>query len=152
MLVDFSAFPQKLIDLLRLCAAEEEKSTPKYLLELVSPPRGGGGGGGSAAGRPSTSIAQLKLIETNPFKNLEHLSLKLVVGSDTDVKTHLAAKLKALSETLSSETSACAAREAELRERLRSAEHRLSDASARLEEERTQSQVWRSERSPTDLI
>ena len=133
--MDFGAFPQKLIDLLRLCAAEEEKSAPRYILELVSPSPSSLA---SPLGPPSGAV--LKLIETNPFKNLEHLSLKLVAGTDADVKRHLAAQLKALKETLSSKSDAFARREAEGQERLRSTEDRLAAASTRLEEVTRQSQ------------
>lgn len=42
----------------------------------------------------------LNIIETNPFKHLIHLSLKLVEGSDSDVKTYLATCIKSLKVSL----------------------------------------------------
>lgn len=40
------------------------------------------------------STATLNIVETNPFKHLNHLSLKFVPGSDADVKKYLADCLK----------------------------------------------------------
>ena len=142
LLVDFGAFPQKLIDLLHLCAAEEDKPTPRYILELVSPSRSSISSSSSSSLSSSNphSFALLKLIETNPFKNLEHLSLKLVAGTDGDVKAHLAHKLRALRETLTSETNSFTQRESDLGERLRSTEALLASTSSRLEELTLQSQ------------
>ena len=144
LLVDFGAFPQKLIDLLHLCAAEEDKPTPRYILELVSPSRSSISSSSSLSSSLSSSnphsFALLKLIETNPFKNLEHLSLKLVAGTDGDVKAHLAHKLRALRETLTSETNSFTQRESDLGERLRSTEALLASTSSRLEELTLQSQ------------
>ena len=41
-------------------------------------------------------LAELCLVETNPFKHLTHLALKLQPGNDTDVKKYLATCLKSL--------------------------------------------------------
>ena len=133
MLVDFGAFPQKLIDLLHLCASEEEKPCPKYILELVKSKC-------RTPVSPTPSFASLKLIETNQFKNLEHLSLKVVAGTDADVKNYLAAKLKNVKETLTAETTAFSRRESELSERLRSTEDRLDATTNRLDDFKVQSQ------------
>jgi hypothetical protein len=38
----------------------------------------------------------MKIIETNQFKQLCHLSLMLSVGNDADIKKHLAVQLKSL--------------------------------------------------------
>ncbi|XP_071800128.1 spindle assembly abnormal protein 6 homolog [Asterias amurensis] len=84
LLVDFSAFPQKLIELLQRCFEEQSKDSPKFVLHLMrSEPLAQG-------------LAELCLVETNPFKHLTHLALKLQPGNDTDVKKYLATCLKSL--------------------------------------------------------
>lgn len=86
LLVDFGAFPQKFIDLLELCLHEEHKEVPKFVLQLVC---------------NSTSLmcaASLNIIETNPFKHLNHLSLKFLSGTDADIKCYLAECMKTLKE------------------------------------------------------
>ena len=50
----------------------------------------------------SGSAAQLEMIETNPFKHLTHLSLKLVAGSDAALKKHLAQCVKTLKVSIPS--------------------------------------------------
>lgn len=40
----------------------------------------------------------LEIVETNPFKHLCHLSLRLTEGNETQVKKHLSAKLRQLKE------------------------------------------------------
>ncbi|XP_031834553.1 spindle assembly abnormal 6 isoform X2 [Nomia melanderi] len=42
----------------------------------------------------------LKLVETNNFKHLCHLSLNISPASDTDLKTHMAMKIKQLKENI----------------------------------------------------
>ncbi|XP_038056401.1 spindle assembly abnormal protein 6 homolog [Patiria miniata] len=84
LLVDFTAFPQKLIELLQRCAEEQSKDAPKFVLQLIrSEPL-------------SHGLAELCIVETNPFKHLTHLALKLQPGGDADVKKYLASCLKRL--------------------------------------------------------
>ena len=40
----------------------------------------------------------LEIVETNPFKHLCHLSLKMTEGNETQIKKHLSAKLRQLKE------------------------------------------------------
>ncbi|KAF7470520.1 spindle assembly abnormal protein 6-like [Marmota monax] len=89
LLVDFLAFPQKFIDLLQQCTQEHVKEIPRFLLQLISP-----------AAILDNSPAFLNVIETNPFKHLTHLSLKLLPGNDVEIKKFLAGCLKC-SKTLS---------------------------------------------------
>ncbi|CAJ0965140.1 unnamed protein product [Ranitomeya imitator] len=86
LLVDFTAFPQKFIDLLYQCINEENKEVPRFLLQLSS---------GTVLG---SSPAQLDIVETNPFKHLTHLSLRLLPANDMEVKTYLATCLKCIKE------------------------------------------------------
>lgn len=87
LLVDFSAFPQRFIDLLQQCIQEQSKEVPRFLLQLVS-----------SASVLDHTPAFLNVVETNPFKHLTHLSLKLLPGSDTDIKKYLAICLKGIKE------------------------------------------------------
>ncbi|KAL4634871.1 hypothetical protein GN956_G14383 [Arapaima gigas] len=87
LLVDFSAFPQKFIDFLNLCITEQEKDYPKFLLQLTSPSQ-----------VLDHSHANLNIVETNPFKHLTHLSLKLLHGTDLELKKYLAICLSHLKE------------------------------------------------------
>lgn len=89
LLVDFSAFPQKVVDLLNMCLLEEGKDLPKFILQFV-----GQGGNNS-----DHCIHVLNIVETNPFKHLIHLSLKFIPGQDSDIKKYLADCLKQLKET-----------------------------------------------------
>ncbi|XP_021086874.2 spindle assembly abnormal protein 6 homolog isoform X4 [Mesocricetus auratus] len=83
LLVDFLAFPQRFIDLLQQCTQEHGKETPRFLLQLIS----------SAALLDNMPVF-LNVVETNPFKHLIHLSLKLLPGNDVEIKKFLAGCLK----------------------------------------------------------
>ncbi|XP_012886847.1 PREDICTED: spindle assembly abnormal protein 6 homolog isoform X2 [Dipodomys ordii] len=87
LLVDFLAFPQKFIDLLQQCTQEHAKEIPRFLLQLVSP-----------AAILDNSPVFLNVVETNPFKHLTHLSLKLLPGNDVEIKKFLACCLKCSKE------------------------------------------------------
>lgn len=45
-----------------------------------------------------------KLVETNNFKHLCHLSLNISPASDSDLKTHMAMKIKQLKESLANKS------------------------------------------------
>ncbi|KAJ8279660.1 hypothetical protein COCON_G00067260 [Conger conger] len=87
LLVDFSAFPQKFIDLLNQCISEQDKDYPRFLLQLSSP-----------SSVLDHSPASLNIIETNAFKHLTHLSLKLLHGTDLEIKKYLAICLSCVKE------------------------------------------------------
>ncbi|XP_030290017.1 spindle assembly abnormal protein 6 homolog [Sparus aurata] len=84
LLIDFASFPQKFIDLLNLCYSEQETDNPRFLLHLScqSPVLGG--------------PANFSVVETNAFKHLNHLSLRLAQGSDKEIKDYLAVCLSSL--------------------------------------------------------
>ncbi|XP_040895983.1 spindle assembly abnormal protein 6 homolog [Toxotes jaculatrix] len=91
LLIDFASFPQKFIDLLNLCYSEQESDNPRFLLHLSCP--------SPALEGP----ANFSVVETNAFKHLNHLSLRLAQGSDKEVKDYLAvclSSLKAEKQTL----------------------------------------------------
>ncbi|XP_058515525.1 spindle assembly abnormal protein 6 homolog isoform X4 [Ochotona princeps] len=62
---------------------EHAKEIPRFLLQLVSP-----------AAILDNSPVFLNVVETNPFKHLTHLSLKLLPGNDVEIKKFLAGCLK----------------------------------------------------------
>ena len=78
ILVDFLTFPHKLIELLQMCTKKLDDS-PKFICNLEK----GSGFEGT-----------LNICETNLFRQITHLSLKLRSGSDEIIKKHLAGKLK----------------------------------------------------------
>ncbi|XP_034530782.1 spindle assembly abnormal protein 6 homolog [Notolabrus celidotus] len=91
LLIDFASFPQKFIDLLNLCHGEQESDNPRFLLQL------------SCQTQMLEGPANFSVVETNPFKHLNHLFLRLAQGSDKDVKDYLAvclSSLKAEKQTL----------------------------------------------------
>uniref|UniRef100_UPI00398F58F7 spindle assembly abnormal protein 6 homolog isoform X2 n=1 Tax=Pristiophorus japonicus TaxID=55135 RepID=UPI00398F58F7 len=87
LLIDFSAFPQKFIDLLQQCIQEQSKDVPRFLLQLVS-----------SAPVFDYTPAYLNVVETNAFKHLNHLSLKLLHGTDVEIKKYLATCLKCIKD------------------------------------------------------
>nr|XP_006820900.1 PREDICTED: spindle assembly abnormal protein 6 homolog isoform X2 [Saccoglossus kowalevskii] len=132
LLVDFSAFPQKFIDLLQLCLEEESKESPKFLLQLIT------------SGGIERGLSHLNVIETNPFKHLTHLSLKFVPGNDADVKKYLAACLKQLKDEKSALQNRLAATESELNHRLKQTQEALSERTVELDNMRAE---WTSKAS-----
>uniref|UniRef100_A0A3Q2DXM9 Spindle assembly abnormal protein 6 homolog n=1 Tax=Cyprinodon variegatus TaxID=28743 RepID=A0A3Q2DXM9_CYPVA len=84
LLIDFASFPQKFIDLLNLCNAEPDADNPRFLLQLTCQPV------------MADSSATFSVVEMNAFKHLNHLSLRLLQGSDREVKDYLAARLSSL--------------------------------------------------------
>uniref|UniRef100_A0A8D3BWN3 Spindle assembly abnormal protein 6 N-terminal domain-containing protein n=1 Tax=Scophthalmus maximus TaxID=52904 RepID=A0A8D3BWN3_SCOMX len=91
LLIDFASFPQKFIDLLNLCYSEQESDNPRFLLHL------------SYQSAVLEGPANFSVVETNAFKHLNHLSLRLVQGSDKEIKDYLAVCLSSL-KTLSEKT------------------------------------------------
>uniref|UniRef100_A0A8C4S7N3 Spindle assembly abnormal protein 6 homolog n=1 Tax=Erpetoichthys calabaricus TaxID=27687 RepID=A0A8C4S7N3_ERPCA len=87
LLVDFSSFPQKFIDLLQQCILEADKESPRFLLQLISP-----------VTVLDHSPSHLNVIETNAFKHLTHLSLKFLHGTDVEIKKYLADCLKCIKD------------------------------------------------------
>ncbi|XP_046426131.1 spindle assembly abnormal protein 6 homolog [Neodiprion virginianus] len=85
LLVDFDNFATQLICLLEQCQiplSGVAKNPPKFLLLLAE----------------EAGDWTFKLVETNNFKHLCHLSLNIAPSSDTDIKVHMAMKIKQLKE------------------------------------------------------
>lgn len=80
------------------------------------------------------------MIETNNFKNLCHLSLKVIQGSDADVKNHMSAKIANLSERLAEQEKKTRNAEGTLTEALKNLEAKtkeLNDIQLKLAEEKS---------------
>ncbi|XP_075040154.1 spindle assembly abnormal protein 6 homolog [Mixophyes fleayi] len=122
LLVDFSAFPQKFIDLLYQCINEENKEVPRFLLQLSS--------SGAVLG---SSPAQLDVVETNPFKHLTHLSLRLLPANDMEVKTYLATCLRCIKDEKIMLQQTLKKTEEDLSRQLMCAQQALSEKSLELE-------------------
>ncbi|XP_069481772.1 spindle assembly abnormal protein 6 homolog [Ambystoma mexicanum] len=133
LLVEFSAFPQRFIDLLDQCLSEQEKQVPRFLLQLIT----------SSSALDCTSPT-LNVIETNPFKHLTHLSLKLLAGSDSDVKKYLAACIKLLKSENSILEEKLQRSEEELSKRLSLTQQALADKTKELDKLRNE---WTSQSS-----
>jgi spindle assembly abnormal protein 6 len=102
LLVDFADFPARLVQLLGLCGASavasDEDAHGKFVLVLRS-----AGSQPAGALRPATATAPaspptLNLVETNSFKHLVHLTLRLVPSNDEELKSYLASCLRTLRE------------------------------------------------------
>ncbi|XP_012697393.2 spindle assembly abnormal protein 6 homolog [Clupea harengus] len=87
LLVDFTSFPQRFIDLLELCITEQDKENPRFLLQLCC-----------SSSSLDHGPASLNVVETNPFKHLTHLCLKLLHGTDVEIKKFLASCLASMKE------------------------------------------------------
>ncbi|XP_053549720.1 spindle assembly abnormal protein 6 homolog [Bombina bombina] len=122
LLVDFSAFPQKFIDLIHHCAEEEIKAAPRFLLQLSSSASVIGG-----------SAAQLDVVETNPFKHLTHLSLRLLPASDLEIKSFLSSTLRCIKDEKKLLQETLKKTEEDLRRQLGCVQQSLSEKSRELE-------------------
>ncbi|KAJ3304287.1 Spindle assembly abnormal protein 6 [Kappamyces sp. JEL0829] len=88
LLVDFGAFPGKLVELLELCIANQGSEYPKYVAQLFQD--------------PNSPLWTFNIVETNSFKHITHLSLKFTPGNDSTTKNHLAGVVRDLKEQLAS--------------------------------------------------
>ncbi|XP_027014411.1 spindle assembly abnormal protein 6 homolog isoform X1 [Tachysurus fulvidraco] len=131
LLIDFTAFPQKFIDLLEKCISEQSKEYPRFLLQLSSP--------SSALNQGS---ANLNIVETNAFKHLTHLSLKLLPGSDVEIKKYLATCLASMKEEKEQLQQKLQKTEEDLSRQLNYAQQTLSEKSRELEKLRSE---WTSQ-------
>jgi spindle assembly abnormal protein 6 len=77
ILVDFSNFSGKIIDLLKRCIASKGEETPRFRAVLTM----------------SAGESLFKMVETNDFKQLAHIGLCFRPGSDMAIKSFLAFRL-----------------------------------------------------------
>uniref|UniRef100_A0A673HS78 Spindle assembly abnormal protein 6 homolog n=1 Tax=Sinocyclocheilus rhinocerous TaxID=307959 RepID=A0A673HS78_9TELE len=131
LLIDFTSFPQKFIDLLEQCIFEQDKENPRFLLQLTS-----------ASSAFDHSPSNLNIVETNAFKHLTHLSLKLLPGSDTDIKKYLATCLSTVKEEKQQLEQKLRKTEEDLTRQLNYAQQTLSEKSRELDKLRSE---WTSQ-------
>lgn len=82
LLIDFASFPQRLVELLQMCAGEDTVATPRYQCEL------------QVERTPRTG--QLHITETNGFKKLVHLSVQLSQADEAQVRKSMVSRLARL--------------------------------------------------------
>lgn len=124
LLVEYDKFPQQLIKLLHLC--NSDGSNYHLIVEEAV---------GDTFGPPET---MMKIIETNQFKQLCHLCLIISIGTDAEVKKHLAVQLKLLKDALShteSKASQTETRAEDLSKKLKVKEQEIEQLQHRWREE-----------------
>lgn len=77
ILVDFSTFPLKVIELLDLVISSADEDSPRFFASLDV--------------QPGSGI--LSVVESNPFRQLTHVALHVRQGNDSMVKRYLASRL-----------------------------------------------------------
>uniref|UniRef100_A0A8C1QZH8 Spindle assembly abnormal protein 6 homolog n=1 Tax=Cyprinus carpio TaxID=7962 RepID=A0A8C1QZH8_CYPCA len=131
LLIDFTSFPQKFIDLLEQCISEQDRESPRFLLQFTS-----------ASSAFDHSPSNLNIVETNAFKHLTHLSLKLLPGSDADIKKYLATCLSNVKEEKQQLDQKLRKTEEDLTRQLNYAQQTLSEKSRELDKLRSE---WTSQ-------
>ncbi|KAJ8682954.1 hypothetical protein QAD02_018746 [Eretmocerus hayati] len=136
LLVDFDNFATQLICLLEQCQvpATSLSKTPKFLLLLSE----------------EAGDWNFKLVETNNFKHLCHLSLNIAPANDSDLKTHMAMKIKTLKESIvqkERDTTSLETRLSELANKLESKCKELEQCEQRFIGEKTQLQMSLSQQT-----
>jgi len=91
LLVDFAVFPKSLVLLLRQCLQCKGQEHPKFVAVLAYSAGSGGGGGGDNRG-----YAELSVQETNQFRHLQHIALRLSSASSDELREYLGAAVMAL--------------------------------------------------------
>eukprot|EP00966_Prymnesium_polylepis_P215236 4984665-Prymnesium_polylepis.2 len=86
ILVDFSTFPSKLVELLRQCQNAAAEEHPRFVAQMST----------------LTGVPVLTITETNPFRQLAHLALRFVAGNDANIKKYLASRLAEFKARLAS--------------------------------------------------
>ncbi|XP_026200923.1 spindle assembly abnormal protein 6 homolog isoform X2 [Anabas testudineus] len=130
LLIDFASFPQKFIDLLNLCYSEQKAEHPRFLLQL------------SCQSPLLEGPINFSVVETNAFKHLNHLSLRLAQGSDKEVKDYLALCLSSLKVEKQALEMRLKKTEDDLSRQLSYAQQTLSEKSKELEKLRSE---WMSQ-------
>ncbi|CAL8470011.1 g9553 [Coccomyxa elongata] len=77
ILVDFSNFPGKIIGLLERCIASSHEEAPRFQAVLLA----------------TDASSVFKIVETNDFNQLPHITLALRPGNDAAIKHFLASRL-----------------------------------------------------------
>lgn len=91
LLVDFSYFPYKLIELLQRCLASASEAPPSFSAQITLIQEDGG----------RTAAAQLSFLETTSLRQVTQLNLKLRAVSDDALKRQLSEMLRQYREQIS---------------------------------------------------
>ena len=100
IVVDFPTFPGKFVELLRLCQTASGEDHPRFVLVLAT----------------SSGTPVLTVTETNPFRQLAHLSLRFVAGNDAAIKRYLAQRVADFKAQLAETRDELSERTAQLQE------------------------------------
>mmetsp|Transcript_74720 Transcript_74720/g.207754 ORF Transcript_74720/g.207754 Transcript_74720/m.207754 type:complete len:682 (+) Transcript_74720:159-2204(+) len=144
--VDFQGFPSQLVELLRRCMVESSSGCG---VDSDGPARGSASTAGDAYSGGATGSSKMlahldctshgdslfSIVESNLFRELTHIALRLRQGTDEVVKQHLAGKLRG-----------CRAEAADLAERLRNREEQLERAKQQADELAARARVVGEER------
>ncbi|XP_063593187.1 spindle assembly abnormal protein 6 homolog isoform X2 [Penaeus indicus] len=125
LLIDFSAFPHKFVELVNTCIRESGKDSPKFVLAL----RCSDSGGDNAA---------LEVVEVNIFKHLCHLSLTLTPASTQLKLSHLAECCKALKAEVKAKEREAEENAKQLESQLRNTQDILAKTSREAQELRSE--------------
>ncbi|XP_061539878.1 spindle assembly abnormal protein 6 homolog isoform X2 [Phycodurus eques] len=126
LLIEFTSFPEKLIELLHRCQSEQSSSHPRFQLLL------------SCDSASLDGPAHLSVMETNSFKHINHLSLRLDPGSDKLVKDYLAVCLSSLKAEKEALEVKLQKSQDDLIRQLNYAQQALSEKSQELEHQRSE--------------
>ncbi|RKO99757.1 hypothetical protein CXG81DRAFT_20194 [Caulochytrium protostelioides] len=139
LLVDFPAFPGKVIELLNLCRQAGTSTHPSFVAQLVVP-------------GDDPRLATFQLVETNSFKNITHLRMNVVPGTDAMLNDYLAGvvqQLKAervqLTERLHASESQRTASSSETQARIAALEREVQTAREAAAEAQSKQQLTHSE-------
>ncbi|KAI9023307.1 hypothetical protein DFJ74DRAFT_767928 [Hyaloraphidium curvatum] len=100
LLVDFSQFPYKVIELFELCLGEAREAYPKFTAQLAT----------DHSSRQST----LSIVESNSFRNIVHVALQMTPATDAMLKQFLADSIRDYKRQLASMQSELASSRARL--------------------------------------
>ncbi|XP_061627795.1 spindle assembly abnormal protein 6 homolog isoform X4 [Phyllopteryx taeniolatus] len=126
LVFEFISFPKKLIDLLHQCQSEENSSHPSFKLLL------------SCDSASLDGPAHLSVVQSNSFKEINFLSLRLTKSSDKNVKVYLAACLSSLKDEKETLEVKLQKTEDDLSSQLNNAQQMLSEKSKELDRLRSE--------------
>ncbi|XP_061535449.1 spindle assembly abnormal protein 6 homolog isoform X1 [Phycodurus eques] len=126
LVFEFISFPKKLIDLLHQCQSEENSSHPSFKLLL------------SCDSASLDGPAHLSVVQSNSFKEINFLSLRLTKSSDKNVKVYLAACLSSLKDEKEALEVKLQKTEDDLSSQLNNAQQMLSEKSKELDRLRSE--------------
>lgn len=132
LLIDFTAFPHKFVELVNTCIRENQTSSPRFVLVL------------RCAG-VSEGSSSLEVVEVNIFKHLCHLALTLAPASTQLKLTYLAECCKSLKAEVVCKERAAAENELQLKQQIRHLQDLVTKSSS-------EAQHWRTKLEQENVI